>query len=150
PVQSPISVWNGGKAEPVFKRVVTLGDGWLASSSTSAEEFARGWAKIREHAAAARKDPDTLMPAKFCYTHIESTAEKALQVLQERLPRYYAFPYDTARFTLSGPPSRCAEQAQAFLRAGVQTIIFSTVTHDRSQIERLAREVLVALRRTEG
>lgn len=150
PVQSPIPVWIGGKAEPVFKRVATLGDGWLASSSTSAEEFARGWAKIREHAAAARKDPDTLVPAKFCYIHIESTAEKALQVLQERLPRYYAFPYDAARLTLFGPPSRCAEQAQTLLRAGVQTLIFSTVTHDRSQIERLAREVLVALRRTES
>ena len=150
PVQSAIPVWIGGKAEPVFKRVATLGDGWLASSTTSAEEFARGWAKIREHAAAAGKDPDTLVPAKFSYIHVEDTNEKALEVLKERLPRYYAFPYDAARLSLYGPPSRCVEQAQVLLKAGVRTMIFSSVTHDRSQIERLAREVLVALRRTES
>ncbi|MBI2089058.1 MAG: LLM class flavin-dependent oxidoreductase [Deltaproteobacteria bacterium] len=148
PVQSRIPVWIGGKAEPVFKRVATLGDGWLASSSTSAEEFAHGWAKVREHAAAAGKDPDTLVPAKFCYIHIESTAEKALQVLRERLPRYYAFPYDAARLTLYGPPSHCAEHAQTLLGAGVRTLILSLVTNDLSQLERVAHEVLPELRRT--
>lgn len=148
PVQPRIPVWIGGKAEPVFQRVAKLGDGWLASSTTSAEEFARGWAKIKEQATAIGRDPDTIEPAKFCYIHIEETTEKALAVLQETLPRYYAFPYDAARLTLYGPPSRCAEQGQKLLKAGVRTLIFSCVTHDRIQLERLAREVLPELTRT--
>lgn len=150
PVQSRIPVWIGGKAPPVLHRIATMGDGWLASGSTSAEEFARGWAHIREQATAAGRNPETLMPAKFCYIHIESTAEKALQVLQERLPRYYAFAYDAARLTLYGPPSHCAEQAQALLKAGVRTLIFSLVTNDLSQLERLAREVLPEIRPAAG
>jgi probable F420-dependent oxidoreductase len=147
PVQSRVPVWIGGKAEPVFERVAALGDGWLASSTTSAEEFARGWAKIREHAAAAGRNPETLTPAKFCYIHIEDTVEKALSALRERLPRYYAFPYDAARLTLFGPPSHCVERAQTLLTAGVRTLIFSTVAHDRRQLERLAEEVLPSLGR---
>jgi alkanesulfonate monooxygenase SsuD/methylene tetrahydromethanopterin reductase-like flavin-dependent oxidoreductase (luciferase family) len=147
PVQRRIPVWIGGKAEPVFNRVATLGDGWLASSTTGAEDFARGWAKIQEHAVSAGRDLQVLMPAKFSYIHIEDSTEKALAVLTERLPKYYAFPYDVARFTLYGPPARCVEQAQKLLDAGVQTLIFSTVTHDRTQLERLAQEVLPQLGR---
>ncbi|MBI2357502.1 MAG: LLM class flavin-dependent oxidoreductase [Deltaproteobacteria bacterium] len=146
PIQPRIPVWIGGKAEPVFRRVALMGDGWLASSTTPAEEFARGWAKIREHATAAGRNPETLVPAKFCYIHIENSAEEALQVLQERLPRYYSVPYDAARLTLYGPPARCVQQAQTLLKAGVRTLILSTVTRDISQLERVAQEVLPALR----
>ena len=141
-VQQRIPVWIGGKVEPVLNRVATLGDGWLASSTTGAEDFARGWAKVRGKAMAAGRDPQSLMPAKFAYIHIEDSTEKALAVLSDRLPRYYASPYDVAGLTLHGPPARCVEQAQKLLEAGVRTLIFSTVTHDRAQLERLAQEVL--------
>ena len=147
PVQQRIPVWIGGKVEPVFHRVATLGDGWLASSTTTTEDFARGWAKIRDHAIAAGRDLKSLEPAKFAYIHIEDTTEKALTVLQEALPRYYLSPYDAARLTIHGPPGRCVEQAKKLLDAGVRTLIFSTVTHDRTQLERLGREVLPELER---
>jgi alkanesulfonate monooxygenase len=146
-VQQPIPVWIGGKVEPVLHRVATLGDGWLASSTTGTEDFARGWAKIQEHVTAAGRDLQSVMPAKFCYIHIDDSTEKALAVLNERLPRYYASPYDTARLTIHGPPGRCVEQARKLLEAGVRTLIFSTVTHDRAQLELLARKVLPELER---
>lgn len=146
-IQRHIPVWIGGKAEPVFHRVAHLGDGWLASSTTSAEDFARGWAKIKEHAKGAGRELQSLMPAKFCYIHIDDSTEKALAVLSERLPRYYATPYDVPRLTLYGPPGRCVEQAQKLLEAGVRSLIFSTVTHNRTQLERLAKEVLPKLER---
>ena len=141
-VQKRIPVWIGGKVEPVFHRVAALGDGWLASSTTDGEGFARGWDKVREQALAAGRDPKGLVPAKFSYIHIEDSTEKALAVLSERLPRYYSTPYDVARLTLHGPPARCVEQAKKLLEAGVRTLIFSTVTNDRTQLERLSQEVL--------
>ena len=147
PVQQRIPVWIGGRVEPVFHRVATLGDGWLASSATTAEDFTRGWAKIRDHAIAAGRDLKSLEPAKFSYIHIEDTKAKALRVLEEALPRYYPFPYDAARFTIHGPPGRCVEHAQKLLDAGVRTLIFSTVTHDRTQLELLGQEVLPELER---
>ena len=92
------------------------------------------------------RDINDVEPAKFCYIHIEDNTEKALGVLQGRLPRYYPFPYDAARYALYGPPSRCAEHARKLLEAGVRTLIFSTVTHDPAQLERLASKVLPELR----
>ncbi|MBI4298176.1 MAG: LLM class flavin-dependent oxidoreductase [Chloroflexi bacterium] len=145
PVQSRMPVWIGGRGEPVFRRVATLGNGWLASSTTSAEEFARGWESIREHAAAVGRNADDLEPAKFTYIHIGDSAEEAKAVLEQRLPRYYSFPYDVAHRTLYGPPSLCVQGAQKLLDAGVKTLIFAMVGDDRNQLERVARQVLPQL-----
>ena len=145
PVQSRIPIWIGGKVEPIFQRVADLGDGWLASSSTSAEDFSRGWEKINNLVQKAGRDLNTLTPAKFCYIHIDDTTENALATLNDRLPKYYGMPYDAARFSLYGPPARCIEGALKLLEAGIQTLIFATVTHDRTQLERLGREVLPKL-----
>ncbi len=142
PVQQRIPVWIGGKADPVFSRVAVLGDGWLASSTSTADDFARGWAKVREQAMVAERDLNSLMPAKFTYIHIDDDTDKALAVLSERLPRYYPSSYDAPRYTLHGPPGRCIEQARKLVNAGVRTMIFSTVTRDHTQLERLAREVI--------
>ena len=93
----------------------------------------------------AERDLNSLMPAKFSYIHIDENTDKALAVLSERLPRYYPSAYDAPRYTLHGPPSRCIEQARKLVNAGVRTMIFSTVTRDHTQLERLAREVLPEL-----
>lgn len=145
PVQQRIPVWIGGKADPVFSRVAVLGDGWLASSTSTADDFARGWAKVREQAMVAGRDLSSLMPAKFTYIHIDDDTDKALAVLSDRLPRYYPSSYDAPRYTLHGPPGRCIEQARKLVNAGVRTMIFSTVTRDHTQLERLAHEVLPEL-----
>ena len=145
PVQQRIPVWIGGKADPVFSRVAVLGDGWLASSTSTADDFARGWAKVREQAMVAERDLNSLMPAKFTYIHIDDDTDKALAVLSDRLPRYYPSSYDAPRYTLHGPPGRCIEQARKLVNAGVRTMIFSTVTRDHTQLERLAHEVLPEL-----
>jgi alkanesulfonate monooxygenase SsuD/methylene tetrahydromethanopterin reductase-like flavin-dependent oxidoreductase (luciferase family) len=123
PVQQRIPIWIGGKADRVFYRAAVLGDGWLASSTSSADDFARGWAKVREQAIAIGRD----------------------LVLSDKLPRYYPSAYDAPRYTLHGPPGRCVEQAKKLVNAGVRTMIFSTVTHDHTQLERLAHEVIPEL-----
>ena len=139
-------VWIGGRAEPVYKRVATVGDGWLASSTTDATEFARGWNHIREEAASAGRPLEELTPAKFCYIHIDDDPAAARAVLNARMPRYYDFPYDVNRSTLYGPPAQCAEKAQSYLDAGVETLIFAMVTKGRGQLQRLCEEVIPLLR----
>ena len=146
PKQPRIPIWIGGRADPVYKRVVTLGDGWLASSTTDAQEFARGWARIREEASAVARPMQELAPAKFCYIHIDDNTQAAQAVLNTRMPRYYDFPYDVNRSTLYGPPARCAERAQSYLDAGVETLIFAMVTKGRGQLQRLCEEVIPLLR----
>ena len=148
PAQHHIPIWFGGRVEPALVRAATFADGWLASSTTTADAFRTGWATITAHAAAAGRDPGKLMPAKFCYIHVDDSTERALSRLEDTLPRYYGRPYDAANLSIYGPPSRCAEQAMELLDAGVRTLIFATVTPDRAQLQRVAREVLPALRKS--
>ena len=146
PIQPRLPIWIGGRAEPVYQRVAMVGDGWLASSTTGADEFARGWGRIQGEAAAAGRSMEELTPAKFCYIHIDDDAAAAQAVLSSRMPRYYDFPYDVRRSTLYGPPAQCAERARTFLDAGVETLIFAMVTKGRAQLQRLCEEVIPLLR----
>ena len=146
PVQPRLPIWIGGRAEPVYRRVATLGDGWLASSTTGAGEFAQGWGRVLEEASAAGRPPRELTPAKFCYIHVDDSPQAALETLKARIPRYYDFPYDVEGCALYGPPSRCAQQAQTLLDAGVETLIFAMVTKDPAQLRRLCQEVIPLLR----
>jgi len=146
PVQRHIPMWLGGRVEAALGRAGIIGDGWLASSTTTPEAFRKGWETVSAHAAAAGRDPAQLMPAKFCYIHVDDSTERALSRLETTLPKYYGAPYDAANLAIYGPPERCIEQATRFLDAGVRTLIFATVTPDRAQLERVAQEILPALR----
>ena len=147
PVQSHIPMWLGGRVEAALVRAGTIGDGWLASSTTTPDAFREGWATVSANATAAGRDPAHLMPAKFCYIHVDDSANRALSLLETTLPKYYGGPYDAANLAIYGPPERCIEQATKFLDAGVRTLIFATVTSDRAQLAKVAQEVLPALQR---
>lgn len=147
PVRRHIPIWMGGRVEAALVRAATIGDGWLASSTTTPDVFREGWATVTAHATAAGRDPATLTPAKFCYIHVDDSTERALSRLEATLPKYYGAPYDAANLAIYGPPSRCVEQAARLLDAGVRTLIFATVTSDRAQLARVAQDVLPALRR---
>jgi alkanesulfonate monooxygenase SsuD/methylene tetrahydromethanopterin reductase-like flavin-dependent oxidoreductase (luciferase family) len=145
PAQNHIPIWLGGRVEAALERAGTIGDGWLASSTTTPQAFREGWEKVLAHAMAAGRDPVQLMPAKFCYIHVDDSTTRALSRLETTLPKYYGAPYDAANLAIYGPAERCIEQATRFLDAGVRTLIFATVTSDRAQLERVGREVLPAL-----
>src|SRR3989442_5569705 len=61
PVQKPHPpILIGGYVDRVLKRAAVAGDGWLTYFYRP-ESFAKSWAKVRDFAQAAGKDPDTLM-----------------------------------------------------------------------------------------
>ncbi|MBI2887640.1 MAG: LLM class flavin-dependent oxidoreductase [Chloroflexi bacterium] len=144
--QRQIPILLGGRVDAALQRAGTIADGWLASSGTTAEDFAVGWAKVQEAARSAGRDPATLEPAKFTYIHCAESAEDAFDVLSRALPQYYTAGYDIPRNCVYGPPERCAEQAQRLLDSGVRTLIFSPVTADRGQLETVATSVVPLLR----
>ena len=60
PVQKPHPpIWVGGASPGAFRRVVTLGDGWHATSRTVAE-FREGLAQLRVAAEKVRRDFETI------------------------------------------------------------------------------------------
>jgi probable F420-dependent oxidoreductase len=52
-----LPVWIGGNSEAAFRRVGRLGDGWLASRITDADDARRCIDTIRRHAKEAGRDP---------------------------------------------------------------------------------------------
>ena len=52
-----LPIWIGGGSEAALRRVGRLGDGWLASRVTAAEDGRRAIATIHRHAAEAGRDP---------------------------------------------------------------------------------------------
>jgi probable F420-dependent oxidoreductase len=60
PVQKPMPpIWVGGDSPGAFRRVVTLGDGWHATSKTPAQ-LREGLARLRAAADAAKRPFDSL------------------------------------------------------------------------------------------
>ena len=141
-----IPIWMGGRVDAALQRAGAIADGWLASSGTSAEAFAAGWAKVQESACRAGRDPEALEPAKFVYVHCDDSTENAFGVLAKALPKYYSSGYDVARNCIFGPAEQCAKQAQHLLNSGVNTLIFSPVTADDRQLKLLATSVIPKLK----
>ena len=57
PVQRPIPIWVGGRADAVLERAGRLADGWVPSSDVDAEALV---AKIRRAATAAGRSPSSV------------------------------------------------------------------------------------------
>jgi probable F420-dependent oxidoreductase len=55
----PPPVWVGGHEGPALRRAARLGDGWHAYR-LGPDDLEAGWAKVREHAEAAGRDPGSL------------------------------------------------------------------------------------------
>jgi len=55
-----LPIWIGGNSEAALRRTGRLGDGWLASRVTDAEDARRAIATIHRHAAEAGRDPAAL------------------------------------------------------------------------------------------
>jgi probable F420-dependent oxidoreductase len=55
-----LPIWIGGGSDAALRRVGRLGDGWLASRVTDAEDGRRSIAAIRRYAEEAGRDPATL------------------------------------------------------------------------------------------
>ena len=55
-----LPIWIGGGSDAALRRVARLGDGWLASRVTDAEDGRRAIAAIHRYAQEAGRDPATL------------------------------------------------------------------------------------------
>jgi probable F420-dependent oxidoreductase len=67
PVQRPIPIWFGGRADSVLRRVVRLGDGWMPDYRTAAAARP-ALDKIAAYLAEADRDPASLgLEARLLY-----------------------------------------------------------------------------------
>jgi len=139
----------GGYVDRVLKRVATRGDGWITYFYT-ASAFARSWAKIRQFAEEAGRDPGALRNAAQLPLCIGSSFESATRHAFEYVGEYFdtpAWSESSADSAIRGTPGQCAEQIAAHIEAGVQHLVFCPFDYAAEQVQRLATEVLPLLGR---
>jgi probable F420-dependent oxidoreductase len=123
PVQAPLPIVIGGRAEPALRRAGALADGYHSSATGPA-----GYAKRLEIIAAAAAEADRPMPALSARVRVQF----------DGLPE--------TSYAMRGSPEEMASEVRAFAALGVEHLALSFQTTDPDEVasraERFDREVV--------
>ena len=152
PVQpGGIPIWVSGRREGPMRRAARLGDGWHPYMYT-AERCRISFQQVKEYAAqAGRTLPGDYVWAVFVYTALDDDAAEARRRAVHEMSYRYDQDFDELvdKYCAYGPPGRLIDYLAPYVEAGVNTFILAPVMppeHRRRHLERLAAEVLPALR----
>ena len=146
PVQKPYPpVWFGGSAPAGMRRAVRHGDGFMGAGSQTPAQFAEQVKIVRDELSARGRDPDTFRIGKRVYVYVDDDAARGHQRLEDALTRHYGRG-GWSEHILAGPPETCAAGIRTVAEAGAELILLNSLIDDAQQLERLAAEVIPALR----
>jgi probable F420-dependent oxidoreductase len=149
PAQKPRPpILIGGYVDRVLKRAAVTGDGWLTYFYRP-ESFAKSWAKIRDFAKEAGKDPDTLLNAHqlpICIGKSRAAVEADMMEWLTKEWDYASWSESTKDSAILGTVDECVAQLKEHLAVGTQKIIFVPYKYEMNQIETIAREIIPRLK----
>ncbi len=136
PLQRPhIPLWIGGSSPGALRRAATRGDGWHPSGLSS-EEFSMGRQEIREQAAAAGRDPNSLTMSIRLEVEVHGRPSSSRAADRSRLPGH--------------DPGAMAGALAAYQTAGIDHVVLALNSGDvpalTTIMERIARDVLPQFR----
>jgi len=138
----------GGYVDKVLKRPAEKGDGWL-TYFYKPDAFVESWAKIRQFAQEAGKDPDTMMNGNQLPIMVGKSRKEVEGPMMEWLNKEFdiaAGSKSTMDSAIMGTVDECVEQLKAHLDVGVQKIIFVPYKYQMDQCEIIAKEIIPKLK----
>ena len=143
-------IWLGGRSDAALARAGRQGDGWM-SYVVQPERYGQSVEKIRAAAGTAGRTLGGFEFAHLAFITLGRDWESAKAVWVAHLSKRYAQDFEplARKYGIIGTPQQCAEQLERFRAAGCNYIILSPVgpaASQREQVERLAAEVVPALR----
>ncbi len=148
PAQKPRPpILIGGYVDRVLKRAAVAGDGWLTYFYTP-QSYKNAWAKVRNFAEAAGKDPDSLTSCNQLPIMV-ARRDRVEAPMNEWLRTEWDFSSwseSTPDSAIMGTAEECAEQLQAHIDAGLDRIIFVPYKYEKEQIEAIATDVVPKLK----
>ncbi len=144
PAGPPLLV--GGRSDAALRRAGALGDGWLPYM-VSARRYAAGVTAVREHAAAAGRDPDALRHVLVAFAHVDEDGEQARARAREHLSHRYGMTFErhhVERLCVVGSPAECAARLREYADAGVQHLSFNPAVDEPGFLEQVQRLHTVA------
>ncbi len=139
-------LWFGGASEPALRRAVRMGDGFFGAGSSPTGKFAEQVRIVRAALDEAGRPAADFPIAKRLYVAIDDDAERARNEMNAALEGIYGVrvpAIEAAAF--AGPAADCVREAKAVAAAGAELILFTALSDQREQMERLAAAVLPEL-----
>ena len=133
PVQpAGVPIWlASNNVEPGLKRVGRLGDGWL-NNIKSPDVYRECWDKVRDYAAAAGRDPDSINSG--IYFTLAAGGKEAVVEGQTFLAQYYNRPYEAvanAMLCVTGSWDEVIDWMEKYLEAGARTVVLRFAARDQ-------------------
>jgi probable F420-dependent oxidoreductase len=140
PVQRPgPPLWFGGGAPPALRRAAHMGDGWIGSGSSSAEDFVAQIAILDEELEAAGRATDaSFAKAKRVYISVDDNPQRATERLAAMIEPMYGRPGMAERCGVCGPPEHCVERLRQLIDAGAEELLLHPLDDHLGQLEALA------------
>jgi probable F420-dependent oxidoreductase len=148
PFQKPRPpVWFGAAGPNSLRRAVRLGDGFIGAGSTTTAQFAEHVKVVRDALAESGRDPSGYRIAKRVYLAVDDDPERGRRRVEAALDRYYGGPPGRlGSVAVCGPPAVVVKGLREVAEAGAEMILLNPMFDDAEQMERLAAEVVPALR----
>ena len=148
PVQGPHPpIWFGGSSEAALSRALREGQGWIGAGGGSFAVFERATRRLREGLRGAKR-PFTI--AKKVYVAVEDTHERAYDRLVAWFAAHWAGFGDPHELTntvgVFGTAQEVAEKLSELAAMGPDLITLNPVYNESDQLERLAADVIPAVR----
>jgi len=144
-----LRIWITGESEPAWARVVRWGAGWF-TSYPAVDDYRAKLAQLRDTAARAGRDPDSIETAATMFVCIAESREAAMRICERSLlNRFGSLERGLARSIVGG----AAEVADGLARryeAGLRYLELKFWAHTPAQfmemMSRVAADVLPAVR----
>jgi probable F420-dependent oxidoreductase len=148
PFQKPFPpLWFGGSGRTAVERAVRLGDGFFGAGSTPTAKFADQVQIVRGALAEAGRPAADFPIAKRVYVAVDDDAGRARSQMDAALERLYGRRVaDIEAAAVVGPPADCVRELRKVAEAGAGLILFTAMSGQAGQAERLAAEVIPQLR----
>jgi alkanesulfonate monooxygenase SsuD/methylene tetrahydromethanopterin reductase-like flavin-dependent oxidoreductase (luciferase family) len=131
--------------ERALRRVARFGDGWMTAIG-SPEDFGARWRQLTGYVADEGRDIAMLHSAVHHMVNINDDAGAAYDEAKQFLDTYYmtdTTPERMEAWVSYGPPAHVADRLQAYVDAGVRTLIVRFASWEpMTQIRRAIEQVL--------
>ena len=107
----------------------TLANGWVHPTGGNPDGAARGCDYVRQGAARAGRDPDSLELGKTIYISVDDSRFQAKNRIVPILQSFYTG-YNVDSWCAFGNPAECAALIQGFFDVGITTLMLCLVPAD--------------------
>jgi probable F420-dependent oxidoreductase len=144
PFQKPYPpLWFGGASEPALRRAVRMGDGFFGAGSSPTARFAEQVQIVRAALAEAGRPAGSFPIAKRVYIAVDDDSERARKRINAALEGIYGRRVPAIEAAaIAGTAAECIRDVNQVASAGAELILFTALSGQREQMERLAATVL--------